>query len=326
MADGCISISVIGVSADVVEETRLAPSPGDVSRKDAFANGGAMAALVPKEIASVRPAMRIIVAPPGTAYTAPVSHDDVVIVPDALCQENDWTVYYQMIKEMRELQAEGQQRSEWVSWHEGAHLISQNPSGCRTYENVLSSVCRHFNIAPGQRGTRFNWYRDSSDWKPFHHDSAAFNLQRASEQNCTVGVSFGAARELAFRHARTGELIYFPQRNGMIFFFGRDVNIRWQHGVNALPKEQQGGEGRVSVIVWGLCPLAFEELGSPPMISDESRGKDGGKGSGKGGFKGGGKGSGKGSGRDGNYRQDPCRNFKTGFCSFGERCRFKHDR
>lgn len=125
----------------------------------------------------------------------------------------------------------------------------------------------------------FNWYRDSSDWKPFHHDSAAFNPSMAKKQNChlpvkiisiidkqtfvqtcadmfmwhllwegacfqeclcifklariisqgTVGVSFGASRELAFKHVASGSLLYFPQTNGMLFFFGRDVNIRWQH-------------------------------------------------------------------------------------------------
>lgn len=317
-ADGSISISVMGISAEVVEEIELAPSPSDVPIGDALSNGGAVT-FERQEVTSARPSMRIIVAPPGTEYHAPVSHDDVVIVPNALCQEDDWTLYYQMIKEMRELQAEGQRRSEWVSWHEGAHLISQNPAGSRTYQDVLERVRRQFDIAPGHCGTRFNWYRDGSDWKPFHHDSAAFNAQRASEQNCTVGVSFGAGRELAFRHARTGELIYFPQRNGMLFFFGRDVNIRWQHGLNALPAEQQGSEGRVSVIVWGLCTLAFEEPGSPPMLSDESRAKGGGKGSAKGGGKGV-----KGS-TAGKYRQDPCRNFRAGLCSFGERCRFKHD-
>ena len=82
--------------------------------------------------------------------------------------------------------------------------------------------------------------RDGSDWKPFHHDFAAFDEQRAANQNCTIGISFGAPRELAFLHAKTGELIYDPQKNGMLFYFGRDANIIWQHGINALPEEQDG--------------------------------------------------------------------------------------
>lgn len=55
-----------------------------------------------------------------------------------------------------------------------------------------------------------------------------FKLARIISQG-TVGVSFGASRELAFKHVASGSLLYFPQTNGMLFFFGRDVNIRWQH-------------------------------------------------------------------------------------------------
>ena len=61
---------------------------------------------------------------------------------------------------------------------------------------------------------RFNWYRDSSDWKPFHNDSAAYNPQRAKQQNITVGVSFGAERELSFLHGTNASRVYFPQCNG----------------------------------------------------------------------------------------------------------------
>ena len=66
---------------------------------------------------------------------------------------------------------------------------------------------------------------------------AAFNPHRARNQNITVGVSFGSTRELAFLHADTKNKAYFPQTNGMLFSFGRDVNIRWKHGINALPDE-----------------------------------------------------------------------------------------
>ena len=84
-----------------------------------------------------------------------------------------------------------------------------------------------FGLQPQSRGTRFNWYNNPSDWKPFHHDSAAFNAQRARNQNCTVGVSFGDARELAFVDAQDPtKRFYFPQTNGGLFYFGRDVNIR----------------------------------------------------------------------------------------------------
>lgn len=265
-----------------------------------------------------RPSMRIITVPaPGPdpkPYARAVSHDDVIVVPEFICKEDDWGLYYQLIKEVRESQAAGLRNSEWLSWHEGAHLLSKNPTGSKTFEWIQRRMCDYFSVAAGDQGTRFNWYRDASDWKPFHHDSAAFNPDRAKNQNCTIGISFGAARELAFRHAKTGELIYFPQRNGMLFYFGRDANIIWQHGINALPKEEQDGKGRISIILWGKCTTTFEEAGSPPMLTDESRA------------------NGTGWGHDirrqgpgSNDRRGACRDYQKGSCSRGERCRFSHE-
>lgn len=82
----------------------------------------------------------------------------------------------------------------------------------------------------------------------------------------TVGVSFGATRELAFLHAQNKTKVYFPQTNGMLFSFGRDVNIVWKHGINALPEEEQDGKGRISIILWGKVPEVVEEAGSPRMF------------------------------------------------------------
>lgn len=257
--------------------------------------------------------------PASERYTQPVSHDDVIIVPDFFNEADGWDLYYQLIKEMRQSQANGDRRAEWTSWHEGAHLLSQNPEGSQTYHKVVEKMCRYFSVSEGNRGTRFNWYVDGSDWKPFHHDSAAFNAQRAKNQNCTIGVSFGASRELAFRHAKSEELVYFPQTNGMLFYFGRDTNIRWQHGINALPQAEQDGKGRISIILWGWCSKGFDEPGSPPMLDDDSRGKGKGKGKGKGGFSMHSQGAGEQRGGI------PCRDFLRGSCSYGSRCSFSHD-
>ncbi|KAF0774260.1 hypothetical protein AaE_002039, partial [Aphanomyces astaci] len=194
----------------------------------------------------VRPSMRVVVGPKKRVFDKVLKHDDVVVVPDFFCAEDDWSIYYKLIEEMRSIQSAGQSKSEWIPWAEGCHLISQNPTGCPTYEDVLKRTGEYFNMKQGSQGTRFNWYRDSSDWKPFHHDSAAYNPHRARNQNITVGVSFGSERELSFLHAKNGSRIYFPQTNGMLFAFGRDVNINWKHGVNALANEHFSGKGRIS--------------------------------------------------------------------------------
>lgn len=121
----------------------------------------------------VRPALRVWVGSKSDKkFTKPLKHDDVVIIPELFGPESNWDIYYKLVSEMRTLQANNVKGSEWQSWHEGAHLISKNPVGSETFEMVIEKLCEYFSIRRKSVGTRFNWYRDSSDWKPFHHDSA----------------------------------------------------------------------------------------------------------------------------------------------------------
>jgi hypothetical protein len=187
----------------------------------------------------VRPDLRVLIGSPSqVSFNKPLKHDDVVIVPELFGPEENWDLYYKLVEEMRALQQDADKKeskgSEWIPWHEGAHLISKNPKGSPTYNMIVDRLCEYFHIDKSKEvGTRFNWYRDSSDWKPFHHDSAAFNPQRAKNQNITIGASFGATRELAFIRAKEytdGEKcrLYFPQTNNGVFSFGRDANILWK--------------------------------------------------------------------------------------------------
>lgn len=262
----------------------------------------------------VRPDLRLIVGKNREEYGKPLKHDDIVVVPDFFCDEDDWSLYYKLIEEMREEQSKGVQGAEWTSWAEGAHLISQNPKNSKTFQMVQDKISKYFGIPQKSVGTRFNWYRDSTDWKPFHHDSAAFNPKRAANQNITVGASFGCPRELALLHAKDGSKVYFPQTNGMLFSFGRDVNINWKHGINALTEEEQealGGKGRISIILWGLAGNCIEEKDSPPMLPYNGH-STGGAGGGR---------TNNGGGRD---RGGPCRDFQKGSCTRGDKCRFSH--
>ena len=83
--------------------------------------------------------------------------------------------------------------------------------------------------------TRLNFYRDGSDWKPFHHDSHAYAKGHGGvKEDFTVGASFGAQRHLAWRHAvdnSSDAQFSFPQANGDVFAFASDVNDRFMHGV-----------------------------------------------------------------------------------------------
>lgn len=121
----------------------------------------------------VRPDLRVHVGSNrSSSFNRPLKHDDVVIVPELFGAHDDWSLYYKLVEEMRDLQQSGAKGSEWISWHEGAHLISKNPKGSKTFNRVIDRLCEYFHIRKESIGTRFNWYKDSSDWKPFHHDSA----------------------------------------------------------------------------------------------------------------------------------------------------------
>ena len=121
--------------------------------------------------------------------------------------------------------------------------------------------------------TRFNWYKDSSDWKPFHNDATAYKSNLQKFQNVTVGISFGAERELAFLH-RNKTRVYIEQKNGMLFHFGRDVNINWKHGVIPLPKAEYNGKGRISIIMWGYMKNCIEEPGSPGYLIEPTKAQE----------------------------------------------------
>lgn len=117
----------------------------------------------------VRPDLRIQIGSPEiSAYTKTLKHDDVIIVPELFGKEENWNIYYKVVDEMRALQKEAASEkenkgSEWISWHEGAHLISKNPKGSPTYNMIVDRLCEYFSIDKSKDvGTRFNWYRDSS--------------------------------------------------------------------------------------------------------------------------------------------------------------------
>jgi hypothetical protein len=139
--------------------------------------------------------------------------------------------------------------------------------------------------------TRFNWYKDDSDWKALHFDSAAFNKQRAKVQNITAAVSIGEPREVVFNHAKNDTKIYIPQEDGMLYTFGRDVNIRFQHGINAIRSTERTGRGRISIVVWGFSKLVDQSEATLELINNTP----------------------------------VCRDFAKGRCKFGEKCRFSHD-
>ena len=115
----------------------------------------------------VRPDVRVLVGNPNLEkYNKPLKHDDVVIVPELFGPEDNWETYYQLVKELTELQKQEQESnknkktngSEFISWHEGAHLICKSPQQSPKFKEIVAKLCAYFNIDDSSAGTRFNWY------------------------------------------------------------------------------------------------------------------------------------------------------------------------
>ncbi|XP_057299159.1 uncharacterized protein LOC130629814 [Hydractinia symbiolongicarpus] len=183
------------------------------------------------------------------------------------CEPNDLTIYNKLLGEIRQSGIE--ETDLWQLWHGDSHVIADDK---KKKKNIILKAQYFFlpqempepkelaaGIAETEPSTRLNWYRDSKEWKPFHHDAAAIKPDKAKTQNFTVAVSFGAEREAAFEHATTKTVISMPQPNGTIYVFSKDVNVISRHGIlqffldvgGQVPPEKYHSEGRISIIAWG---------------------------------------------------------------------------
>jgi hypothetical protein len=142
-----------------------------------------------------------------------------------------------------------------LSWHGDTHWIADDSkpwkNHCPTFHMVVERLREYFHM--DIKATRCNWYKDTSEWKPYHHDAAAVKPDKARTQNFTVGVSFGSTRVAAFEDAKTRTTVAFPLPDGMVYCFARDTNILWRHGI--LQEPEVRAEGRISIIAWGWVAL-----------------------------------------------------------------------
>eukprot|EP01125_Pyxidicula_operculata_P005262 TRINITY_DN1896_c0_g4_i1.p1 TRINITY_DN1896_c0_g4~~TRINITY_DN1896_c0_g4_i1.p1 ORF type:complete len:384 (-),score=60.59 TRINITY_DN1896_c0_g4_i1:35-1186(-) len=143
--------------------------------------------------------------------------------------------------------------------HWSKHLKHENPDFSPTFKDIISKLAEYFDT--DVYATRMNFYRDGSDWKPFHHDSHAYG-GKGQREDFTIGVSFGVARELAFLHSGSDFTFSFPQKNGDVFAFNSEVNQKFMHGV---PKARGCNIGpRCSIIAWGRRRTLNERNGGQP--------------------------------------------------------------
>lgn len=182
-------------------------------------------------------------------YNFDLKAKDVIVVTDLFEGEN---IYNNLLEEVKEAKVKNKDEL-WKLWHGESHWIADDhlewKDQCPTFAKVIDKISEYFKMKP--KSTRLNWYENSDHWKPYHHDAAAIKPHIAAKQNITVGVSFGAEREIAFEHAQTKSIVSFPMPDGCVYAFGNDVNSEWRHGIPQLPKDQKHNEGRISIIAWG---------------------------------------------------------------------------
>jgi hypothetical protein len=187
-------------------------------------------------------------------FSTKLTTRDVLLAPAVFSDFKTGEIYDRLVTEIRNC---GIPQDRLLKlWHgndkiEGTHLIVDDKTRwkerCPTFGLVINRLRSFFGI--DVKATRFNWYTDTSQWKPFHHDAAAVKVDKAATQNFTVAVSFGATRDAAFEHATTKTVVSIPLQDGCIYAFTNDTNIVWRHGI--LQDNPVRDEGRISVIAWG---------------------------------------------------------------------------
>ena len=178
-------------------------------------------------------------------YSYPYTKDDVILVANLFSDIDN--IYDKLLNEMKMTGINNE--SLWKLWHGDSHIIADDhlnwKNKCPIFTLVIDRLKKYFNM--DVKATRFNWYRDSKDFKPLHHDAAAVDMNKAKVQNFTVGVSFGATRTAMFEHAKTRTRVSFPLVDGSVYCFSSQVNVDWRHGIPAVEVDEGG---RISIITW----------------------------------------------------------------------------
>jgi len=179
--------------------------------------------------------------------------NDVIIIPNFLDEINEKDTYNKLLDEINKSGIDKDKL--WKLWHGDTHLIADDHMNWKekvpTFKYILDQIKDKFNIEI--KSSRFNLYKDSNDWKPFHHDAAAIKEHIAEIQNFTVGISLGATRDITFEHAKTKSTISFNLPNCTAYAFSKNVNINWKHGIPKIHPDKAVNEGRISIIAWAKC-------------------------------------------------------------------------
>lgn len=203
--------------------------------------------------------LRILYDLSDTRLSVQLTDRDLLLVPNLFKSYAKNELYNKLIDEIKE--CELKKTNLLKLWHgndkiAGTHLIADDKlnwkNECPTFNKILDRLVDFFNV--DIKATRFNWYTNSDQWKPFHHDAAAFDPRKEKSQNITIALSFGMTRytALEFHEENINKektTISIPIADGEIYVFSNTTNKLWKHGILQEKKYQE--EGRVSIIIWG---------------------------------------------------------------------------
>lgn len=199
--------------------------------------------------------MRIVVdaGGPNDTLSTTLTSRDVLMAPLLFSDFQQGEIFSRLVSDITTCEVPASKLLKL--WHGDTHLIADDHTNWKTFaptfNMVLDRLRKFFNM--NIKATRFNWYKDTSQWKPFHFDSAAVNPEKAKSQNFTVAVSFGNTRDAAFEHPASKLVISMPQSDGTIYAFCSDTNRLWRHGI--LKEDSVREEGRISIIAWGWIDM-----------------------------------------------------------------------
>lgn len=198
------------------------------------------------------PDMRLLIQSTGNKFEGQMKENDVVILPNHFKNK---TIYKSLLDEMESCGIAPDEL--WKLWHGDTHFIADDrlarkmgfdwKEKCPTFNMVIENMKEFFDM--DVKATRFNLYKDNTEWKPYHHDAAAIDERKAKTQNFTVGVTFGSTRTASFQHAKSKNRLDIPLNDGSVYTFAKQVNIDWMHGIVQEPEVKK--EGRISIILWG---------------------------------------------------------------------------
>jgi hypothetical protein len=181
---------------------------------------------------------------------------DIVLIPNLFNDFEPNKIYNQLMSEISNCGIPNEKL--FKLWHGDTHFIADDKlnlpdkttwkSKMPTFNMVIERIQNYFNM--DIKATRFNYYKDTSQFKPFHFDAAAIKPEKEKTQNFTIGVNFGTTREVAFeRDTKDKTVVSFPLSDGEAYGFCKTTNLIWRHGIlQDLPIKD---EGRISIICWG---------------------------------------------------------------------------